>query len=127
MRNAVRITTAVAFAVMLMAALAPAVVQAGPAAGGQGTTSFNIYGWILALDEGAGTIQLQVVTPEYLLKDNPLTVQTTANTQFRQCDAAGNSFAIGFADLEVGRAARIMGDVLGDVRVATRVIQYVID
>ena len=127
MRKAVRVTAAVAFAVLLLAALAPAAVQAEPAGGGQGNTSFNLYGRIVALDASAQTIQVAVETPEYLLEDSPLTVTTSAATKFKQCDAEGNSFTITFAELETGRMVRIAGAEVGGTYYAIRVIQYVTD
>jgi hypothetical protein len=92
--------------------------------GGNGGTWFNLYGTIDALDAGARTITAQVATPESLLKYNPLTVATTSDTRFKQCDD-GTSVRIAFGDLQEGANVRIKGTVIDGVFVATTVIQYV--
>ena len=92
--------------------------------GGNGGTWFNLYGTISALDAGARTITVVVITPESLLKYNPLTVKTTVDTRFKQCDDEV-SIRITFSDLAVGSKVRIKGTVAGGVFTATTVIQYV--
>ncbi|MGD8475022.1 MAG: DUF5666 domain-containing protein [Anaerolineae bacterium] len=92
--------------------------------GGNGGTWFNLYSTIKTIDAGARSITVEIVSPLNLLKHNPLTVETTADTRFLQCDGEV-SVRISFTDLEEGWDVRIKGTVDDGVFVATKVIQYV--
>ena len=92
--------------------------------GGNGGTWFNLYSTIMTINPDARTITVEIVSPLNLLKYNPLTVETTVDTRFMQCEDEV-SVRIGFSDLEKGWDVRIKGTVDGGVFVATKVIQYV--
>ena len=113
------ITTALVVALTLVSGLA--LTTAGPG-GGHGQTGFNLKGGITALDSRSGTITIEVTEPLSLAGE--LTVTTTADTQFKQCDGSGDSWAIGFADLQIGKSVKVSGQVEGGTYVAVRVIQY---
>ena len=123
MKNTWRIWACVALALALVALPGLAAETGGPG-GGHGQTAFNLAGTILELDGGLRTITVEVETPENLVKLNPLTVTTTSETKFKQCDEAGDSFAIDFGDLEVGKMVKIAGQIQAGEYVATRVIQH---
>ena len=92
--------------------------------GGNGGTWFNLYGTIDTLDASARTIVVTVESPLTLLKYNPITVKTTSETRFKECED-DVSVGIGFNDLEAGWKVRVKGTVNDGVFVATTVIQYV--
>ena len=111
----------------MLAAFVPGPAQAERSGGGYAGTAFNLYGRIIALDEGAQIIHVAVESPDYLLKYSPVAVQATAETQFKQCEGDGTSIVIGFADLETGRMIRIGGTTDGETYFAVHVVQYVTD
>jgi hypothetical protein len=92
--------------------------------GGNGGTWFNLYGSIESRNLEAKTITVMVETPENLLKYNPITVETTIGTIFKQCEEDA-SVRISFGDLQEGWNVRIKGIVHDGVFAATKVIQYV--
>lgn len=98
---------------------------------GGGADSFNLGGTIRELSSADKTIGVEVETPLHLTSDDPdvlLTVYTTDDTRFKQCDDNGpssESERIRFDDLTVGSDVRITGTFDGDGNfVAERVIQY---
>jgi hypothetical protein len=109
---------------VLITLVAVTPVLAGGGGGGDTDLTFKLYGTILDLDPDAGTITVEVVSPVKLTKYNPLTVQTTGATRFKECDPDNPpSLRIGFEDLVVGRSVRITGAMDGFV--ATQVVQYI--
>ena len=109
--------------VVLVALLFATPVLARHGGGGQADGTFNLFGMITGLDAIERTIEVEVETPAYLDQLNPLTVQTTDNTRFKECDGE-TSLTIEFGELETGRAVRIAGTVDGESFTAARVIQY---
>ncbi len=97
----------------------------GGRSGGNGGTWFNVYGTIIALDDGEKTIDVDVEYPLKLAKYESLEVETTVDTRFRQCEGDTCS-RIYFKDLEEGLNVRIKGIVKDGVFIATTVIQYVV-
>lgn len=87
--------------------------------GGNGSTWFNLYGVIDALDDDAGAIVVTAKSPLSLVKHNPITVETTVDTRFRDCELGER---ISFDELEVGAPVRIKGLVKDGVFVANLVI-----
>jgi hypothetical protein len=87
--------------------------------GGNGGTWFNLYGTITSLGLSDKTIVVDVKSPLNLLKYNPLTVKTTVDTRFRDCE---QDIRIDFNDLEEAATVRIKGVVKDGVFVATLVI-----
>jgi hypothetical protein len=93
--------------------------------GGGKDLSFKLYGTIEGLNSDAGTIAVKVETPDRLAGET-LTIQTTGDTRFRECDPeAEQSQPITFEDLKEGSYVRVAGTVEDGVYVAGRVIQYV--
>jgi len=86
--------------------------------GGNGGTWFNLYGTIDALDTGARTIDVTVLSP-LNFGGATITVKTTVDSRFRDCAL---DVPIDFEDLVVGAPVRIMGVVKDGVFVATSVI-----
>jgi hypothetical protein len=86
--------------------------------GGNGGTWFNLYGTIDALDAGARTIDVTVMSP-LKYEDDTITIKTTVDTRFRDCE---QDIRIDFNDLEEGATVRIKGVVKDGVFVATLVI-----
>lgn len=116
MRRTLVVLTVVVLAVLLLAT--PGLVAAkGGHGGGPGGASFNIYGTIIALNSGLGTIKVDVESPDGLA-DEDIVVQTTDDTHFKDC--AGDS--IDFGDLQTGDTVRIKGVVDGEIYYATLVI-----
>ncbi len=114
--------TRIVLTIVVLAVLLAATPGLVAAKGGQGGTTFNIYGTIVALNSVERTIDVLVEFPASLAGD--ITVETNGDTRFKECED-GVSVRIDFEDLEVGWKVRTSGVVDGGSYVAIRVIQYV--
>lgn len=119
MRRTLVVLAIVVLGVVLIAT--PGLVAARGGNGGGDGASFTLKGTIDALDSDDRTIVVTVVSPLSLAKLNPLTVQTTGETRFKECDGS----KISFGDLASGDIIKVAGVVDGGSFIATRVIlQY---
>ena len=112
MKTTLRIGSVIVLAVLLM------VVP------GQAGNSFKVYGQIAKLDSESGTIQVEVNAPDSLKSSSPLTVQTKAGTEIKECEESSSPITINFGALQVGRMVKITGEMDGEKYLATRIIQY---
>ena len=120
-------------AVLLLVTPGLVAARGGNGGGGHDEDSFNLHGTIGAYDCDAGSIEVAGVLPDHL--PDSITVYTTADTRFRECDQVGqpgtNCEPISCTDLvgpteeEPGWAVRIMGVVDSGTYYAERIIQYV--
>jgi hypothetical protein len=76
MRKRLVVGAVVVLAVLLLATPGLVAAKGGHGGGGHGDTWFNITGTITSLDAAAGTIGV----------DNEITVYTTDDTHFKECD-----------------------------------------
>lgn len=83
----------------------------------------QLYGVITAINPDALTFTMLVVTPERY-EDDTIIVQVTDATKLKDCEE-GTSERISFEDLTEGLDVRVTGAFVGNVFVATKIIQYV--
>ena len=114
MRRTLVVLAVLVLAVLLLATPGLVSAKGGHGGGGHGDTWFNITGTITSLDAAAGTIGV----------DNEITVYTTDDTHFKECDD-GEAEGIKFGNLVLGWEVRIRGVVDGGTYFANVVIQYV--
>ncbi len=103
--------------------LALILVASFTIAAGGGKNVSKLYGTIQEIDFDARTFTILVDTPDRY-HDNIITIQATATTTIKECDA-GDSERISFNDLEEGWDVRVTGTFSGPVFVASMIIQYV--
>ena len=123
----------VVLAVLLLAMPGFVAARGGNGGGGHDEDSFNLQGTIGAYDCDAGSVDVEGVTPDYL--PDSITVYTTADTRFRQCDKAdppGDNCEpidctqlVGSVEEVPGWDVRVMGVVDSGTYYAERIIQYV--
>lgn len=122
---------AVFIVLALLAVTATSALAAGnpPPGGGGGNGhnargNFAVVGTITALDPGAQTVTIQVLSGNKLVQPyvgQTITLQTTATTRFLLADPAGGAATvISFADLQVGQSVNANGRVANNVWTAAR-------
>ena len=124
MKTTLRALAVLALGVLLVILPGQTSLNAGPDTGGKAVTAFKVYGQIVNLDAGAGTIQLDVSAPDNLKAISPLTVAAKTHTKIKQCEESDAPLTIQFNDLKVGKMVKITGEMDGTAYVALSIIQY---
>lgn len=107
----------------LVGLLLAATAQAGTENKSDAET-FKLYGKVVQMDKGAGTLHIEVNAPDSLKNHSPLTVMTTSKTKFKQCEESDAPTTIDLNGVQVGRMVKITGNVKGSDYMANSVIQY---
>jgi hypothetical protein len=119
MKTTLRVAAMFALVLLLMAAAGQAGLEKK-----SGADKFKLYGQVVSLDKGAGTIQIDINAPDSLKAHSPLTVMTSAKTTFKQCEESDAPTEIDLGGIEAGRMVKVTGFMDGDHYMATVVIQY---